>query len=339
MMLKKIGKIILFIVITLTLLEGGMWLVGFRPYTNHDYKLSAFPNTPFVGHDSLGLALNPGKYEITLNDSLKFNTTHLDNGLRLTNATHESGVRKIHALGCSFTYGYGVNDDQTFCSVLQKNNPDVHVSNHGVVGYGTVQSYLQLQQLDLRPNDLVILCFSSHHFIRNTLSREYRSHLKIGFENSSRELDKNMGTARFPYINDCSSEVQFESWNLLYHYNSWRDIFASVNYAHTIYDDILDDKELQTSVSSCIIQKMDAICDSKNARLVVAILDQTEDTRTLESSIPDIDILNLNFDFADHSLTNYPCDSHPNANGHKMIAGHLQAVLDITPNTVLASSN
>jgi hypothetical protein len=50
-------------------------------------------------------------------------------------------------VGCSFTMGWAVSDDQTWAWRVQELRPDVEVVNQGVVGYGTFQSLLRLDQL------------------------------------------------------------------------------------------------------------------------------------------------------------------------------------------------
>ena len=50
-------------------------------------------------------------------------------------------------VGCSFTMGWAVADDETWAWRLQELRPDVEVVNRGVGGYGTLQSLLLLEQL------------------------------------------------------------------------------------------------------------------------------------------------------------------------------------------------
>jgi hypothetical protein len=50
-------------------------------------------------------------------------------------------------VGCSFTMGWAVADEETWAWRLQKLRPDVEVVNRGVGGYGTLQSLLVLEQI------------------------------------------------------------------------------------------------------------------------------------------------------------------------------------------------
>jgi lysophospholipase L1-like esterase len=78
------------------------------------------------------------------------------------------GVFRIMVLGDSYTVGWGVNDDETFCALLEgrlrEANPgrEFEVVNCGVAGYDTKHEERQLRRLApvLRP-DLILVAF--HH--------------------------------------------------------------------------------------------------------------------------------------------------------------------------------
>jgi hypothetical protein len=68
-------------------------------------------------------------------------------GSRKTEAASSAGRPEVVLVGCSFTMGWAVSDDQTWAWRLQELRPDVEVVNRGVGGYGTLQSLLVLEQL------------------------------------------------------------------------------------------------------------------------------------------------------------------------------------------------
>ncbi|MFQ5512792.1 MAG: SGNH/GDSL hydrolase family protein [Myxococcota bacterium] len=70
------------------------------------------------------------------------------------------GKLRIFALGDSFTYGIGVENDETFCARLEQLDSRLEVLNGGVNGYGTSQELLQLKEegLAFHP-DLVLIGF------------------------------------------------------------------------------------------------------------------------------------------------------------------------------------
>ena len=77
---------------------------------------------------------------------------------------HQAGGRSGALFRDSFTYGVGVNDDQTFPylvgKILQAQNYSVETINAGNPGIGTDYE-LRLMQVsgDKLQTDLVVLCF------------------------------------------------------------------------------------------------------------------------------------------------------------------------------------
>jgi hypothetical protein len=65
------------------------------------------------------------------------------------------GVRRVVAVGCSFTHGDEVAGDQTWCSRLDAARADLELANLGVGGYGADQALLRLRRdgLPLQPDE------------------------------------------------------------------------------------------------------------------------------------------------------------------------------------------
>jgi hypothetical protein len=83
---------------------------------------------------------------------------------------------RIIAIGDSYTFGEGVNDDQTFAAFLERQLENTDVLNLGVHGYGTDQQWLRLQidGLKYRP-DIVLFGYYEDDISRNRLTfRDYR---------------------------------------------------------------------------------------------------------------------------------------------------------------------
>jgi lysophospholipase L1-like esterase len=87
-------------------------------------------------------------------------------GLRGPEQPYEkpTGTARILVLGDSFTWGYGVGDDEVFARVLEKQLPHDpvrwEVLNAGVSGYGTDQEYLYLINEGFKyAPDIVVLAF------------------------------------------------------------------------------------------------------------------------------------------------------------------------------------
>ena len=66
----------------------------------------------------MGLSLNPGKFNVTINKKQKYNVTHTSDSLRTTGSNSDIAKINIQLHGCSFTYGMGVNDEETYPFIL-----------------------------------------------------------------------------------------------------------------------------------------------------------------------------------------------------------------------------
>ena len=99
-------------------------------------------------------------------------------GVRFTPGGSETENAPVLLLiGCSYTMGYGVRDDETFAALLQESLPHLRIVNLGTGGYGTHQSLLALEQyLDDhpdRPPAAVIYGYLEHHEIRNVAEPDW----------------------------------------------------------------------------------------------------------------------------------------------------------------------
>lgn len=302
-------------------LEISFRILGYGSFYNDDYSIKASPKNAYVGHNKLGIKLNPGKYTIILNDKVKFVANHNEGNHRLVPGNKNSEDPDLLFLGCSFTYGYGVNDDKNFPSLIQKEFPKLSVKNAGVVGYGTVQSLLQLkEEIKAGSVETVLLNFSSFHFIRNNLSQSYRSNLKIGYQRSSSNVGNQMKNARFPYKSSCDSEIEFQPWETMY--SNWigREWFASINWMQTTYDNSKDNVEDQIEIAACIISEMHELCQQKGIQFGVVCLDSSPETKKLAKKLPEVPWVDVQFNFKSQKFTNLPHDTHPNKKGHRLIS-------------------
>jgi hypothetical protein len=85
---------------------------------------------------------------------------------------------RVLFLGDSFTYGTGVNDDQTFAALVEKalgrEHPSVEVMNAGCPGKGTDYELKLFQTLGRKYHpDLTVLCFFSNDFQDNEAGEYY----------------------------------------------------------------------------------------------------------------------------------------------------------------------
>lgn len=308
-------------------LEIAFRIMGYQPFHNDDYSLQSTPPRAFIGHPQWGIQLNPGTYQISINQGLTFTARHLEDHSRYVTGRQKKAT-DVLLLGCSFTYGFGVDDNQNFASLLQHVYPEAGIENLGVVGYGSVQSLMQLQEhLTTDSLKVVLLHFSSFHFMRNILSPQYRSNLKIGYNRSSQQVDNLMHDAKFPYKPSCAEPIAFVSWAKMYTNWPGRGWFAAMNALQTAFDQASEDLDQQVDITACLLEEMRNLCLRQGVQFGVICLDTTPETQQLKQRLPGMNWLDVGFDFKDQTVTNRPFDSHPNPTGHRRIAQKIQPLL------------
>ncbi|WP_198262955.1 SGNH/GDSL hydrolase family protein [sulfur-oxidizing endosymbiont of Gigantopelta aegis] len=122
-------------------------------------------------HPELGWALTPNwKGEHSHHDfSVTYSTD--EHGFRQQPREGKSTTgRKIALIGDSFTFGFGVNDYETFAAKLALDDIDNEYLNLGVPGYSTDQEYLLMQQQSKENiNDYVLIFYLGNDIIDNAL--------------------------------------------------------------------------------------------------------------------------------------------------------------------------
>lgn len=83
------------------------------------------------------------------------------------------GRTRIVVLGDSIAFGFGSDDDENFCALLDEENEDLEVVNLAVQGYGTDQALIRLEREGLKYNpDVVLLGFcTANDFVDNASSK------------------------------------------------------------------------------------------------------------------------------------------------------------------------
>jgi lysophospholipase L1-like esterase len=77
--------------------------------------------------------------------------------------TKPAGVQRIVVLGDSFMWGYGVENEEMFSTVLERCLPNTETINFGVNGYSTVQELVRLENEGFRyAPDWIVLMFSDN---------------------------------------------------------------------------------------------------------------------------------------------------------------------------------
>ncbi|MCB1864467.1 MAG: hypothetical protein KDG50_03490 [Chromatiales bacterium] len=138
--------------------------------------------SPFLVADSvLGYRAAPGAYVHSYfrRDSkredwraFRVKVTINSDGARWTGLPVRPGLRNVWIFGDSFTFGSGVNDEQTFSFLVQHAMPDRNVRLFALGGYSLTQAYLNLTRLrdEIGPDDVIVLGYADFYDLRHALA-------------------------------------------------------------------------------------------------------------------------------------------------------------------------
>jgi hypothetical protein len=96
------------------------------------------------------LSSSPIQYEHRLVDSkgnVQYDVVYSIAGEQRRTSEHPPSAPLLIASGCSFTFGHGLNDQDTWPWLLQEELPEYHVANVGTMAYGTDQALMAAERL------------------------------------------------------------------------------------------------------------------------------------------------------------------------------------------------
>jgi L-amino acid N-acyltransferase YncA len=329
-------KKILFVAIYLTILavfiiitsEAILHWKGFRPWRPDEIVIKVNPGGKlYARHPTLGYANIPGEFTVTLSDGYSFKVTNLPDTLRITHPRSTYGEvgkkAEIWIFGCSLTYGWSLNDQETFPWLLQERFPQYEVVNFGVNGYGTVQSLIQLRQALAkgRVPKVCVLDFASWHDERSLFSRNWQRifapYNKLGqLEYPYARLDHNgklnyyMGKVEyneFPFMRHSALSYFIEQ-----KYNKLEEHFCHIR-----------------QVTKALLLEFANTAKQHNVPTVVAGITYSKPTRDMLSFVQEhgFKAVDIAVDLDMRENTNYPHDGHPSASANKKYADKLEAFL------------
>ena len=160
---KNLATMLMSIVVTLLLLEGAVRIFAPQELVASELFLSSQPGANPMQARSARRALQPNVRCRHRSD--EFDVAVRINSRGLRDVEHSlakpPGVRRVLVLGDSFTFGYGVEENQRFSNLLARQlGAGWEFINSGVPTWGTADelSYLRDEGLKYHP-DLVVLFF------------------------------------------------------------------------------------------------------------------------------------------------------------------------------------
>jgi len=337
-MKKKIMKTSIFRLITYlifpiflstTTAEIVLRVAGYKPWKITDANVAVEPKGNYFIKDSeLGYKHFPGKFKVTLNGNYSYNATHVNNGLRITHPlnTYNQSSKKpeIWIFGCSITYGWSLNDSETYPWLLQEKLPKYEIVNFGVGGYGTLPSLIQFKQALKQGNKpkIAVIAYAGFHDFRNTLVRGRRKEL-AGWSKLGVLLQPDArlnGENKFTYS---MVKAEYREFPLM-------RVSALSHFLEVNYNQFEEGLYRSHQVSKAIIEEFNRVAEAKGVKLVVAGIHPSAAKMLQELSQEGIATRDISVDLNIPSNNNLPYDSHPSAIANRQYAEKLEGFLQDT---------
>lgn len=138
----------------------------FSPDSDYMKKFHAYRTMSPFGF--LPLHGNYTSKKLSRNGDILYDVTYSigDDGFRITPQSNDSVQVHINFLGCSFTFGEGLNDNETLPFSLQASNEHISVKNYGMHGYGVHQA-LRIVETKSLTGDINFLLTAPWHSERS----------------------------------------------------------------------------------------------------------------------------------------------------------------------------
>ncbi len=309
-------------VFALLLCEPLLWLFGGQIYQPPVYPGEITPERDATYDPHLGWKLPPDTVLHETLDEYSVDYTSNPQGFRSRRDYREpvSG-RRIAFLGDSYTFGSGVEDDETFAALLESRLSDTWSDNFGIGAFGIDQMWLSLRHyaLPLEP-DLVILSFVRPDLDRS-LSAYRRDHIwrwKPAFRLVGGRLEQ------MSLINRPGALRRFAHRHSRL-YRLWRKVEHSLSRNLPV--------GYRWRLNRALFAAIRDDCREAGVPLVVVHIpiNRRSPTPMFGREFADLGISFLDLEPrlpADADQLSYPRDRHLNAAGHRFVASEIQRFLE-----------
>lgn len=141
--------------------------------------------------------LRPGREQSTEDPSVYYN---IGADCMRRSRAHPTEMRPFRVLlvGCSFSFGVGVSDEDTYAYRFNSRGGDILIDNAAVGGFGPYRSYLRLRRyIASHPYDLVIYAYIDDHAKRGSIPK---TRIEAGWEDRFTEKGHRVSTVTgMPY--------------------------------------------------------------------------------------------------------------------------------------------
>ena len=305
--------------------EGLARLRGARPWSPAAPALSVEPGgSLYTGDASVGYAMRPGRYTVRFPTGRSFDVTHGPDGLRSVRPPERdaaAGARGLWIFGCSFSYGWGVDDAETYAWRLQERLPEWDVVNFSVNGYGTLQSLLQLERaLRERPAPaVVVLAYAAFHDERNTFLRQRRKRV-APFSQLGPLVQPFARVGEEGALRVEMAEVTYREWPGMRQ-------SALVHSAEQSWNRLEVDRVDSAAVTRAIVDRFIATARGAGARVIVAGIAGRFAPVLEHAGARGAEPLVLAVDLSQPGMRNPPPDGHPSPRAHAQYAARLRRAI------------
>lgn len=284
----------------------------------------------YISDPELGFSHQEGEYQFEIHGRFNFKARHNKQGHRITgvNAGGSAITEKprIWIFGCSYTYGWLLNDNDTYPWLLQEKLKNYEITNFAVSGYGTLQPYLQLKKAlkHHEPPEIVILGYCSFHEKRNTIERKWKKeHSYI-----DRDIPFKVPCARF----DKSGKLVFDFDSMYYRGFPFSESSAIMKVIENRYNIWHDRKLNSRKVTHEILGRLNELCIESGTLFILAGLHEGMGTKETLRNCEKLGMttVDISVDRSPQSPENYhyPFDSHPSALANQKYADKLHLFLN-----------
>jgi len=243
-----------------------------RPPLDDGLPVLQEPDEVLGWRNKAGSVVWPGRGEDGGKD---IRMTFWADGLRATAPAPELDRPQVVVIGCSYTQGWAVTDEETYPWRLQAEFPSHAFLNYGTAGYGTYQSLLALERYFAAHHNspaVVIYGFIDYHEERNVAPAGWLKALATA---------SRAGTLSVPFVS-IGAEGNLER-HRLDRANSWplRSHLASVA---AVEDRILELRtrgrlEQRREATDRLLLELQRVTRDHGSRLLVAILESRDETK------------------------------------------------------------
>jgi hypothetical protein len=262
-MYKKPLLVISVLALLLTFSEILLRLQGFQHRQGGiSQGVQIMPNHLLAFDSLLGIRTVPGKYDVALLNK-RFVITVDSEGHRITgpkSRSTDTGITHIFFLGGPSTFGFGINDSETYPWYVQESLPGYDIKNISMLHFGLAENYVQLTQLTkLNSGDIIVYVYHSSQDSRGAkLFDKHRNLLP--------DLDSVVPNYHYLLI-DSNLKTHLHKYK---HYSiPFSNCLALSNYFEETINSVSNNNDAAHEITEKALLAMNNFCERKNCRFIL----------------------------------------------------------------------